>query len=213
MTDPTQAARVAAGSTGERGLDAAARAITGACEAWRQGAGSVLVIGIDGHGASGKSTIARRVAAAIEVALVSGDDFFADGGAGDLAAYYDWPRLRREALEPLRAGQVARFISSDPFVAGRAGSVVTIEPATVVVLEGVGAGAMQIDDLVDRAVLVDTPAQERVARLRERVDPHEWDDHWLEAERRYFESRPRSSFDLIVAGADETAGHGAGAPA
>ena len=39
MTDPTSRARVAAGSTGERGVNAAALAITGACEASRGGRG------------------------------------------------------------------------------------------------------------------------------------------------------------------------------
>ena len=200
MTDPTPRTRRATGSSDQFGVGAAGRAVAEACAAWRR-PGRVLVIGIDGHGASGKSTIARHTAAALDAALISGDDFFADGSPGDLATYYDWPRLRRQALEPLRAGRRARFVSSDPFVPGRAGADVTVAPATVVVLEGVGAGAPQLADLVDRAVLVQTPEPVRLARLKARIDPNQWDAAWLAAERSYFESRPASSFDLIVCGA------------
>jgi uridine kinase len=178
----------------------AARAIAEASALWRRGTDEILVVAIDGHGASGKSTVSGHLAARLEIALVHGDDFFRARGAGDLGCYYERERLRRDALEPLRAGRPARYVSSDPFTPGRAGTPVAVAPAPVIVVEVVGAAASELSDLVDRTVLVDTPEVERLARLRERVDPQDWDLEWLEAERAHFANRPRSSFDLIVSG-------------
>src|SRR5262245_36513350 len=77
---------------------------------WRAERPGVLVVAIDGHGGAGKTTIATAAARAIGAAVVHTDDFFIPARAGaPLAEYYDWPRIRAEALEPLRAGRTARF--------------------------------------------------------------------------------------------------------
>ena len=172
---------------------AAARQVIDAAARWRA-AHTGLVIAIDGHGAAGKSTIAGIVADLTGAALVRTDDYFIEaagpapgqnpGGPGlAIARYYDWARLRAEALEPLRAGPAAL-------------------PSSLIVVEGVTSAAPAFSDLVDRSVFVDTPAQERMLRLRARVSPEEWDDDWLVAEQAYFDQvRPLPSFDLVVSGA------------
>jgi uridine kinase len=168
---------------------AAARQVISAAARWH-GAATKLVIAIDGHGAAGKSTIADIVAEVTGAALVRTDDFFTQPAGPDPAAaglaisrYYDWARLRAEALQPLRAAGAAP-----------AGSLI--------VVEGVTSAAPALADLVDRAVFVDTPRGERIRRLRGRVRPEEWDDDWLAAEQAYFDQvRPLSSFDLVVSGA------------
>jgi uridine kinase len=175
----------------------------------------VLVVAIDGHGASGKSTIAAAVAATVGAALVHTDDFFRQpvggGRVSALAAYYDWERLRAEALEPLRAGRVARFrrfdwahgdvpvepVTVEPVTV----EPVTVEPAAVILLEGVFSAAPELADLVDAAVLVETPEPVRLRRLRARISPGEWDSAWLDAERAYFrDPENHRSFCLIVFG-------------
>ena len=65
----------------------------------------MLVLAIDGHGGSGKSTLAAAVADATGAALVHTDDFFTSadsspGGQRPLESYYDWRRLRAQALGP-----------------------------------------------------------------------------------------------------------------
>jgi uridine kinase len=189
---------------------AAVDRVLGAAARWRaagtSGAG-VIMIAIDGHGAAGKSTIAEAVAQATGAALVHTDDFFQATPPRvarlALADYYDWPRLRIQALEPLRARLGAVFRRFDWERGSGLDGTVTVEPSDLILVEGVYSAAPELRDLVDRSVFVDTPEQERLRRLRGRVKPEEWDDQWLLAERAYFGViRPPASFDLIVSGAD-----------
>jgi uridine kinase len=180
--------------------------VIGAVTGWRAGRPGLLVVAIDGHGAAGKSTIAAAVAAATGAALVHTDDFFLAPpepslGPRSLAGYYDWRRLRTEALVPLRARRAARFRRFDWERGSGLAGMVVVEPRDLIVVEGVFSAAPELSDLVDRSVFIDTPEPERLRRLRGRVAPEEWDDEWLAAERAYFElTRAPSSFDLVVPG-------------
>jgi uridine kinase len=175
-------------------------------ERWRREQGEVLVVAVDGHGASGKTTIACGVAAAYEAALVHTDDFFRDQRLSasaaqlPLADYYDWGALRSLALAPLRLGRPAEFPRrhwEEPEAAGRR---VVVEPRPIVVLEGVTAAGPALVDLVDRRVLVATPEPERLRRLHSRISDEEWDGDWLVAEQAYFDSLAPDTFDLTVPG-------------
>jgi uridine kinase len=206
---------------GGRWPAAAASLVIGAVGRWqpaRPGSGGPLVVAIDGPGAAGKSTIAGLVAAATGATLVHTDDFFvspaqaagagpAAGGPGEaeqaLGRYYDWRRLRAQALEPLRDGRAASFRRFDWDRGSGLDGTVCAAPGDVVIVEGVFSAAPVLSDLVSRSVFVDTPEPERLRRLRGRVAPEEWDDDWLSAERAYYRMvRPLSSFDLVVPGAD-----------
>jgi uridine kinase len=184
------------------------REVTKAVGRWqaeRTTAAAPLVVAIDGPGASGKSTIARALAAATPTALVHTDDFFLPSagpaeGRKCLDEYYDWRRLRAEALVPLLAGHAAGFRQFH-WKHGVLDGATTVAPAGLIVLEGVFSASPELSDLVDRAVFVETAEPERRRRLRRQITPEEWDDHWLTAERAYFDgTRPPSSFDLIVPG-------------
>jgi hypothetical protein len=149
---------------------------------WRLHAGGQLVVAIDGYGGSGKTTIAGEAALALGARLVATDSALRHPpeptrDPRPLAAYYDWAELRLVALRPAIASR-----------------------APLVIVEGVTAAAPALADLVTHTVFVDTPEPVRLARLRARISPGEWDEGWLEAEREYFTSRPAASFDLVVAG-------------
>jgi uridine kinase len=184
---------------------AAARQVITRIAAWRAGCSlgpGVLVVAVDGYGASGKSTIAGLVTGRTGAALVHTDDFFLSPPAppGAIEGYYDWRRLQAEALRPLLAGRTASFRRFD-WERGRPGELATVTPSSLILVEGVSSAGPALADLVHACVFVDTPAGERLRRLRCRVKPGEWDDDWLAAERAYFGvTRPPSSFDLIVPG-------------
>lgn len=142
-----------------------------------------LVIALDGPSAAGTSTLATDLGLRLAASVVEGDDFHRDmpeeqrwslNAAQGVEEYFDWQRLRHEVLEPLCAGRLARY---HPFSwrpgGGLDDRIVTVAPTPVIIVEGVYTGRPQLRDLVDLAVLVETPAEER---------------------------RRRQSFDLVVPG-------------
>ncbi|HEU0292294.1 MAG TPA: hypothetical protein VFR47_06140 [Anaerolineales bacterium] len=181
--------------------------------------GPPIVIALDGGSGAGKSTIASIIARKLHTALIPLDDFFSANIPDSqwdefrveekLQNVFDWNRVRQQVLEPLLKGMPARWYSFD-FQSGlRADGTYGMEtepkermPAPVILIEGAYSSSPRLADLVDFAVLVDVPMEERYARLAAREDPDflkTWHRRWDEVEAYYFEHvRPRSSFDLIV---------------
>ena len=192
------------------GIDDGVDRIVRMLPAWSASGGSVLVISLDGPGASGKTTYAAALAPLLGAAVVHTDDFFEPSSrrrianllpSERLASYYDWRRMRAEALVPLQAGRDATFSRYDWELDALSGPDMTVEARPVVLLEGVFSSSPQLGDLTDRSVLVDTPEHERLRRLRARISAEDWDDEWLFAEQAYFTRiRPSSCFDLVVSG-------------
>ncbi len=178
-----------------------------------------IVVALDGPSGSGKSSLARELAASTRATVIPTDDFFAaeltaaDWDARSAAERardaLDWRRLRQSALEPLRAGQRALWYPFD-FAAGvrpdgsysMSTTAVRREPAPVVIVEGAYCTRPELADLIDLAVLVDAPAAIRHERLAAREEPaflEAWHRRWDDAEAFYFTHvRPAASFDLVV---------------
>ena len=95
--------------------------------------GPAVVVGIDGPGGAGKSTLARELALLRDdVAIIEGDDFYRPLTESTREALtpleavdllFDWERLRDEALAPLLRGEEARYRRYD-WDAGRLGEEV-----------------------------------------------------------------------------------------
>ena len=172
----------------------------------------VVTVALDGFSGSGKSTVARRLAREVGAAsVVSGDDFYRvldDDVRRELspedgvAMYFDWERLRDEALAPLRSGRAARYRPYDWVAGGRLEPrAVEVQPAPVVVVDGVYSARPELAAFVDLAVLVNASRSLRAGRVAERGDDDGWNVRWEAAERVYFsEVRPPESFDLVVTG-------------
>jgi pantothenate kinase len=188
-------------------LTVSSRQVVDAIREWQIEASAPLVVTIDGHGASGKSTLAQIVGQELGATVVHTDDFFRPSdpqrprtAASQMSEYYDWERLRREAMTPLLAGQTAAFRAFDEATDSFKPGMAQAEPADLILLEGVSSTTPELSDIVDRTVLVQTPEPERTWRLMARVTPEIWDDNWLAAERGYFATRPAHAFDLVVSG-------------
>lgn len=158
--------------------------------------GPVRLIAIDGHAGSGKSTFAARLAAAIGGAPVVHLDDLASHD--ELFAWTD--RLREQVLGPFSRGESARYAPYD-WTARRFGPARTLEPADVVLIEGVGAGRRGVRPALARLLWMDTDRERAWERGRRRDGPAlaEFWDGWTAAEARHFADDPSHPFaDTVI---------------
>jgi cytidylate kinase len=152
-----------------------------------------ILVGIGGHGAAGKTTLARMIP---DAQIVSTDEFWDGEG-------FDITRLASEVIEPLSHGRAAHFASYDWAARAPRGSR-TLEPKGVVVIEGVCALHRRLRDALAVRIWVDAPVGVRLSRAIER-DGEEarstWMDVWIPSEERYvLEDDPVGCADLVVDG-------------
>lgn len=154
---------------------------------------ALTLVGIGGHGASGKSTLASLIP---DAQVVSTDGFWDGSG-------FAIDRVRSEVIDPLLTGREARFTAWD-WAAQRPGGVRSIAPTGVVVVEGVCALHRTLRDAYEVRLWVDAPVELRlergVARDGEQARST-WRDLWIPREERYVErDRPIECAHLVVDG-------------
>lgn len=136
----------------------------------------VLVVGIAGGSASGKTTVVERVKEYF------GDDIVVIGHDNYYKAHDDMPYEERTHLNydhpnsfdtelmvadvmKLKAGQTVDIPTYDYSVHNRSKQTLHITPRRVIVLEGILLFYdARLRDLMDVKIFVDTPADERLAR-------------------------------------------------
>jgi uridine kinase len=174
--------------------------------------GRPFVVVLDGPGGSGKSTLARELAQTYtgRVAIVEGDDFYADlddgyraslDAEGGYREYFDWGRLREQVLVPARAGAAIRYQRYD-WEHARMGQWVAVPAVDLVLVEGVYSSRPELRNLADLVVWVTTAQAERVRRQVERGENEDiWIQRWLAAENYYLEHiRKAGPAEVEVAG-------------
>ena len=173
--------------------------------------GRTTMVAIDGLTCAGKTTLAGQVAGALQDAtVVSLDDFYRPTGAKECATlgpqescdrYFDWKRLLRDVLTPLRTQSRARYRRHD-WVNDRLAEWREIEPRKVVIVEGVYSTRPELRRHFSVLVYVDAPRKVRLARLLDRgYADMSWADHWMAAEDWYVKHvRPTLHVALIVDG-------------
>lgn len=177
--------------------------------------GGPVLVAIDGGSGSGKTTVVHELRRHLpDTVTVHCDDFFAAGVAISewqrmsvperAARCIDWRRLRSEALGPLSRRRRACWRPFDFSTPSRlAAETVTVEPASVVLVDGIYSGRPELDDMMTLTVLVDAPVELRRARhdAREGGDESLWHQTWAPAEEHYLSTvRPPTAFDLVVTG-------------
>lgn len=102
------------------------------------------VVAVDGRGASGKSTLARALAAALPSAAVVHTD--------DVAwhhSFFDWADLMVSGvLEPALAGRAVAYRPPAWEERGRPGAIEIPEGTATVIVEGTGAARRELDRLL-----------------------------------------------------------------
>lgn len=153
------------------------------------------LVGIDGRGGAGKSTLAALIP---DATVISTDEFW-DGESFDVG------RLRADVFEPLLAGRDAHFATLD-WEARRPGDEQTVPPMGVVVIEGVCALDRRLRDAYDVRVWVEAPYAVRLARGVARdgeVARETWVECWMPMEDRYVaKDDPVSCADVVVDGSE-----------
>ncbi|WP_240641626.1 uridine kinase family protein [Nocardioides ferulae] len=160
--------------------------------------GSGRLVCVDGPAGSGKTTLAAALASARPDATVLHMDDLYDGWSGLAAGIAQLEGLLTEHAAG-RPGQVRRY----DWHAGRYAETVHLDPVRLLVVEGVGAGAVGHADLTGVLAWVVAPDDTRLQRGLERDGPaveSHW-RRWLTTEARHFaEDRTAERADLIVDG-------------
>ena len=141
---------------------------------------AVFVVALDGRSGTGKSSLAASLGTELAAAVVDRDDFCTGGSDADWAARppaeraaeaIDSRRLRREVVEPLRAGRTATWMPYDwDEGRGRAPRPFSLAPARIVVLDGAYTARPELADVVDPSRRTWPPWSPRPER-RERGAP------------------------------------------
>lgn len=165
------------------------------------------IIAIDGRSASGKTTLAVRLSAAIpNSAIIHTDDVAWN------YSMFDWSEvLAGNIITPARAGRPVRYQPPGWAPSGRSGALELPGKLDCLIIEGVGIGRRALGPSIDVLIWVQSDfqlAHERglardiaTATDRDAAECQEFWDHWMDAEIPFLEKeRPWSRADLLVAG-------------
>ncbi len=155
------------------------------------------LICVDGPAGSGKTTLAQEIAALTGAEVVHTDELLEGwSGLADLAATID------AMLRPVAAGRTGSWRRWDWHADGWAEEH-AVEPAPLLVVEGVGSGAPPVADLITVLAWVEAPVDLRLARGLERdgeaMAPH-WRRWMVEEDALHAADGTRDRADVVLDG-------------
>jgi uridine kinase len=161
-------------------------------------AGETRVLAIDGRSGAGKSTLAAALAEELDAPSISLEQLY--GGWDGLRAGIE--RLVADVLTPLAQGQPASVPRYDWLTGSWLAPTFLISPP-ILVVEGVGAGALAAAPYLSVMAWLELAEQARRARAMER-DGSTYDGYWemwSRQEDEYLRSdRTYERADLVIAG-------------
>lgn len=161
------------------------------------------LVAVDGPSGSGKTSFAARLRTALNAPVVHTDDLL-DGWTDQFTF---WDRLEKLVLAPLRDGRPAEYQRYLWHRGTFGGKPVVVEPADVVVLEGVSSARRAIRPELSLAVFVVAPPDLRWERALARdagddVAFRAYLERWRRAEDEHFAEDGTAAYaDLVVDGA------------
>ncbi len=133
---------------------------------------SLLIIGIDGCGGAGKSTLANKIKSNFStVTIVHMDDFYLPSAKivnehptnKSIGADFDWKRLLQEVLDPISNGIEGCYKRYDWETDSLAESH-TVSANGIVIIEGVYATRQELAGIYDLKIWVNCPRETRIKR-------------------------------------------------
>lgn len=162
--------------------------------------GPTRLVAIDGPGGSGKTTFANRLSLAADKApIVHTDDF----ASADNPMNW-WPRMLEQVISPLARGEHAEYQRYD-WPTEALAEWHRVEPAPIVIIEGVSAGRSEWFKHLAFVIWIETPRDERLRRAVERDGSFVLDDweFWMAEEDNHYERDPtRQRAGLVIDGTD-----------
>jgi uridine kinase len=157
---------------------------------------STRIVAVDGAGGAGKSSLAKWLAGRLQASIIHTDDFASWNNPADW-----WPELIELALNPLAAGQPARY---QPTKWGheKKGPIV-IRPGGTIVLEGVTASRRAFRPYLAYSIWVEADRDLRLQRgvARDGEEARAQWERWMEAEDRYIATEgPADHADAVLRG-------------
>ncbi|MFT9818162.1 uridine kinase family protein [Lysinibacillus sp. NPDC056185] len=173
---------------------------------------STLLIGIDGCGGAGKSTLANKLKDEFSnVTVVHMDDFYLPSSQliktstekKPVGADFDWKRVLNQVLEPINQNIKTRYQRYD-WDADDMAEWHSVPVGGTVIVEGVYSIRKELSNKYDFTIWVDCPRETRLSRGLER-DGEEardmWENNWMISEDIYVEKhKPFERADIIVFG-------------
>lgn len=152
-----------------------------------------VTVAIDGRAASGKTTLAAKLARRFDAAVVHMDDFFLRPGQrtperlAEPGGNVDRERVLAEVLLPLSRGEKVVFRPYDCQTASLKEEIALPEKRLVIV-EGSYSLHPELRPFYDLAVFVTTDAKTQLERVEARSPDKlaEFRDKWIVLEERYF---------------------------
>ncbi len=172
---------------------------------------AVTIIGIDGGGGSGKTTLASKIAAQFtNISIVHMDDFYKEKKYRTVdelckapSGYdYDIERLIAMVINPLRLNNVAIFQQYN-WGENRLDKTQEIMPGGIIIIEGCYSLINQLRDFYDLTIFVDTNRDTRLKRGLERdgLSALPFWRNWMAGEDKYFkEQLVKDTADIVFIG-------------
>lgn len=165
------------------------------------------ILAVDGRSASGKSTVAARLAGLVPGAAVVHSD--------DVAwweSFFGWDQLMRAGiLEPIRRGEGVNYRPPAWDRRGRQGAIDVPAGLPLVVIEGVGVSRRSLAHLIDGTIWIQSDMHAARRRGIERdgsspADVEFWDE-WDREELRFLaDDRPWERAVAVICGTPDLAG-------
>ncbi|MEK3929955.1 uridine kinase family protein [Bacillus sp. FSL R7-0642] len=176
---------------------------------------SLLIIGIDGCGGAGKSTLANKIKSKFStVTIVHMDDFYLPSAQivnehptnKSVGADFDWKRLLQEVLDLISKGVEGCYKRYD-WETDSLAETHNVPAIGIVIIEGVYATRQELAEMYDLKIWVNCPRETRIKRGIARdgeIARDMWENNWMVAEDMYVEShKPHEFADYIIDGTNQ----------